>query len=427
MDLSSAWLLLTAALVLFMTPGLAFFYGGLVKASSVVSMMMLSFGAMGLIAVLWVLYGFNMSFVDGSSGDWIPEIVGNAFSDFGMADAAQAAFAGDGDLTLAGVIFGGTFAIITVALISGAIADRARFFPWMVFAGLFATLVYFPVAASVFSFVTDDEGVPTFTGWVGQLGGHLGFDTGTIDYAGGTAVHINAGAAALALALVLGQRVGFSRDLQKPHNVPLVLIGAAILWFGWFGFNGGAALATGVPGTNGSAGLIFVNTLVAPAAALLGWILVEHFKNGKATAVGAASGIVAGLVAITPACANLSPHWAIVLGLVAGGVCALAIEFKYKLGFDDSLDVVGIHLVGGLIGTLYLGFFAIDTGLFTGGNLEQLAVQAIPVLAIGAYSFTVAFILGKVIDKTIGFRIKPDEEAAGIDSVLHGEEGYALT
>jgi Amt family ammonium transporter len=427
MDLSSAWLLLTAALVLFMTPGLAFFYGGLVKASSVVSMIMLSFGAMGLIGVLWVLYGFNMAFVDGSSGDWIPEVVGNAFSDFGMADAAQAAFAGDGDLTLAGVIFGGTFAIITVALISGAIADRARFFPWMVFAGLFATLVYFPVAASVFSFVTDDDGVPTFTGWVGQLGGHLGFDTGTIDYAGGTAVHINAGAAALALAIVLGKRVNFSRELAKPHNVPLVLIGAAILWFGWFGFNGGAALATGTPGTNGSAGLIFVNTLVAPAAALLGWILVEHFKNGKATAVGAASGIVAGLVAITPACANLTPLWAIVLGLLAGAVCALAIEFKYKLGFDDSLDVVGIHLVGGVIGTLYLGFFAIDTGLFTGGgNLEQLIVQLIPAVAIGLYSFVVAFILGTIIDKTIGFRIKEDEEAAGIDSVLHGESGYAF-
>jgi Amt family ammonium transporter len=427
MDLSSAWLLLTAALVLFMTPGLAFFYGGLVKASSVVSMMMLSFGAMGLVAVLWVLYGFNTAFVDGTSADWIPEVVGNPFSDFGLSDAAQAAFAGDGDLTLAGVIFGGTFAIITVALISGAIADRARFFPWMVFAGLFATLVYFPVAASVFSFVTDDEGVPTFTGWVGQLGDHLGLDAFTIDYAGGTAVHINAGAAALALAIVLGKRVNFSRELAKPHNVPLVLIGAAILWFGWFGFNGGAALATGTPGTNGSAGLIFVNTLVAPAAALLGWILVEHFKNGKATAVGAASGIVAGLVAITPACANLSPLWAIVLGLLAGAVCALAIEFKYKLGFDDSLDVVGIHLVGGVIGTLYLGFFAIDSGLFTGGgNLDQLIVQFIPAVAVGAYSFVVAFILGTVIDKTIGFRIKEDEEAAGIDSVLHGESGYSF-
>ncbi|MDR7087428.1 Amt family ammonium transporter [Aeromicrobium panaciterrae] len=428
MDLSSAWLLLSAALVLFMTPGLAFFYGGLVKAKSVVSMMMLSFGAMGLVAVLWVLYGFNMSFVDGSKGDWIPEIVGDAFSDFGLADTAKAAFGGGGELTLAGVIFGATFAIITVALVSGAIADRARFFPWMVFAGLFATLVYFPVAAWVFAFTVDDKGVPTFTGWVGQLSTHLDIaDKFTIDYAGGTAVHINAGAAALALALVLGKRVNFSRELNKPHNVPLVLIGAAILWFGWFGFNGGAALATGTPGTNGSAGLIYVNTLVAPAAALLGWILVEHFKNGKATAVGAASGIVAGLVAITPACANLSPHWAIVLGLLAGGVCAIAIEFKYKLGFDDSLDVVGIHLVGGLIGTLFLGFFAIGTGLFTGGgNLEQLVLQAIPAFAIGLYSFIVAYILGTIIDKTIGFRVKADEEAAGIDSVLHGEEGYAL-
>lgn len=426
MDLSSAWLLLTAALVLFMTPGLAFFYGGLVKASSVVSMMMLSFGAMGLVAVLWVLYGFNMSFVDGTGADWIPEILGNPFSDFGLADGATAAFNGEGDLVFAGVIFGATFAIITVALISGAIADRARFFPWMLFAGLFSTLVYFPVASWVFAFVTDDEGVPTFTGWIGQLGEHLGFDAFTIDYAGGTAVHINAGAAALALALVLGKRVGFSKELAKPHNVPLVLIGAAILWFGWFGFNGGAALATGVPGTNGSAGLIFVNTLVAPAAALLGWIVVEHFKNGKATSIGAASGVVAGLVAITPACANLKPHWAIVLGLLAGAVCALAVELKWKLGFDDSLDVVGIHLVAGVIGTLYLGFFAINTGLFVGGNYEQLVLQAIPALAVGAYSFVMAFILGTIIDKTIGFRVKEDEEAAGIDTSLHGESGYAL-
>jgi ammonium transporter, Amt family len=420
------WLMITAALVLFMTPGLAFFYGGLVRAKSVVSMMMLSFGSIGLVGVLWVLFGFNQAFVDGSSADWIPEILGNPFSDFGLSDAAAAAFAGGdgGDaaaVTLASAFFGGTFAIITVALISGAIADRARFFPWMVFAGLFSVLVYFPVASWVFAFVVNDDGSATFTGWVGQLGSHLGLDVSTIDFAGGTAVHINAGAAALALALVLGKRVGFSKELQKPHNVPLVLIGAAILWFGWFGFNGGAAT------TLGQGSLIFVNTLVAPAAALLGWIIVEHVHNGKATAVGAASGVVTGLVAITPSCANLSPIWAIVLGLFAGGVCALAIDLKFKLGFDDSLDVVGIHLVAGVIGTLYLGFFATDTGLFTGGgNLDQLIVQLIPAAAVGAYSFVVAFILGTIINKTIGFRIKEDEEAAGIDSVLHGESGYAF-
>ncbi|MCX6401527.1 MAG: ammonium transporter [Propionibacteriales bacterium] len=422
MSLPVVWLLITAALVLFMTPGLAFFYGGLVKSKSVISMMMLSFGSIGLVAVLWILFGFNQAFVDGSSGDWIPEILGNAFFDFGMNDAAKAAFAGEegSGLVMAFVIFGGTFAIITVALISGAIADRARFWPWMLFVGLFSVLVYFPVASWVFSFVTNEDGSATFTGWVGQLGTHLGYDTSTIDFAGGTAVHINAGAAALALALVLGKRkVGFSKEEAQPHNVPLVLIGAAILWFGWFGFNGGAATS------DGQAGLIFVNTLVAPAAALVGWIVVEHFKEGKATAVGAASGIVAGLVAITPSCANLTPMWAIVLGLVAGAVCALAIELKYKIGVDDTLDVVGIHLVAGLIGTLYLGFFAIDTGLFTGGNIEQLVVQAIPAFAIMAYSFIMAFAIGTAIEKTIGFRAKEEDEVAGIDLALHGE-GYAI-
>ena len=422
MNFPTFWLLVTAAMVLFMTPGLAFFYGGLVKAKSVVSMMMLSFGTIGLVGVLWMIYGFNMAFVDGSGSDWIPEVLGNPFSDLGLSDAAQAAFANeDGSgAVLAGAAFGSTFAIITVALISGAIADRARFFPWMLFAGLFATLVYFPVASWVFSFVVDGD-TTTFTGWVGQLGTHLGLDVSTIDFAGGTAVHINAGAAALALALVLGKRVNFTKEAAKPHNVPLVLIGAAILWFGWFGFNAGAAT------TDGTAALIVVNTIVCPAAAALGWIFTEHFKSGKATAVGAASGVVTGLVAITPSCANLSPTWSIVLGLVAGAVCALAIDLKWKLGYDDSLDVVGIHLVAGFIGTLYLGFFAIDTGLFTGGgNLDQLIVQVIPAFAVAIYSFVVAFVIGKVIDVTIGFRVHEDEEAAGIDTVLHGEAGYAL-
>ncbi len=202
--------------------------------------------------------------------------------------------------------------------------------------------------------------------------------------------------------------------------MPLVLIGAAVLWFGWFGFNGGAATA------DGQAALIFVNTIVCPAAAAIGFIVVEHFRHGKATAVGAASGVVAGLVAITPACANLTPFWSIVLGLVAGAVCAVAIELKYKLGFDDSLDVVGLHLVAGVIGTLYLGFFAIDTGLFTGGNIDQLIVQFIPAVAIATYSFVMAFIIAKVIDVTVGFRVTEEEEVAGIDSVLHGGEGYAL-
>lgn len=416
MTLGVLWLLITAALVLFMTPGLAFFYGGLVKSKSVISMMMLSFGSMGVVAVLWILFGFNQAYVDGSSADWIPRVLGNPFSDFALQDAAKAAFAGEegAGVIMASAIFGATFAIITVALISGAIADRARFWPWMLFSALFATLVYFPVASWVFAFDSTGD----FTGWVNKQDEFFGFSTGTIDFAGGTAVHINAGAAALALALVLGKRkVGFSKEEAQPHNVPLVLIGAAILWFGWFGFNGGAAIA------DGQVGLIFVNTLVAPAAALVGWIVVEHFREGKATAVGAASGIVAGLVAITPACANLTPIWAIVLGLIAGAVSAIAIDLKYKIGVDDTLDVVGIHLVSGLIGTLFLGFFAIDTGLFVGGNYEQLVVQAIPAFTIMAYSFAVAFALGKLIDVTIGFRAKEEDEIAGIDLALHGE-GY---
>lgn len=399
---SIAWAITATALVLFMTPGVAFFYGGLVKAKSVVSMMMMSFGALGLISVLWVLYGFNMSAVDS-----VWAFAGNPFSDFALSSLATGETA---NVDLIGVAFGATFAIITVALISGAIADRAKFGAWMIFAGVWATLVYFPVAAWVWG-----------GGWILNLGEVLGLP-GVIDYAGGTAVHINAGAAALALALVLGKRVGFQKGMDKPHNVPLTLLGASVLWFGWFGFNAGAEFLNGLANT----GLIVLNTLGATAAAILGWLLVEKFKDGKPTSVGAASGAVAGLVAITPACANLEPGWALLLGLVAGAVCALAIELKFKLGFDDSLDVVGIHLVGGLIGTLYLGFFAIGTGLFTGGDLGQLAVQSIAAFGVLIYSFVVAFVLGFAIEKTIGFRVKNEDELAGIDTIVHGEEGYKL-
>jgi len=401
-----AWSITATALVLFMTPGVAFFYGGLVRAKSVVSMMMMSFGALGLVSVLWILYGFNMSVIT----DGPQFLAGNPFSDFGLATAA-----GD-DNALVGITYGATFAIITVALISGAIADRAKFGSWMIFAGVWATLVYFPVAAWVWG-----------GGWIFNLGANMGLDVSVIDYAGGTAVHINAGAAALALALVLGKRVGFSKGLSKPHNVPLVLLGAAILWFGWFGFNAGAEGTFGLLGTEDSnAGLIILNTLGATAAAIIGWLIIEKIKDGKPTSVGAGSGAIAGLVAITPSCAALAPGWALLLGLVAGVVCALAIELKFKLGFDDSLDVVGIHLVGGLIGTLYLGFFATGTGLFVGGGVEQLLVQAIAAIGVLVYSFVVAFVIGFAIEKTIGFRIKNEDELAGVDTVVHGEEGYAL-
>ncbi len=402
-----SWAITATALVLLMTPGVAFFYGGLVKAKSVVSMMMMSFGSIGLVAVLWILFGFSMSAVDSPT-----QFAGNPFADFGLAGLAEGP---DANVALLGVAYGATFAIITVALISGAIADRAKFGSWLIFAGIFATVGYFPIAAWVWG-----------GGWIMNLGETLfpGGDIAVIDYAGGTAVHINAGAAALALAIVLGKRIGFQKGILKPHNVPLTLLGAALLWFGWFGFNAGAEwLAEDM----GGVGLIGINTLGATAAAILGWILIEKIKDGKPTSVGAASGAVAGLVAITPACANLTPGWALLLGVVAGVLCALAVELKFRLGFDDSLDVVGIHLVGGLLGTIYLGFFATGQGLFVGGDWRLLVVQVIAAGGVLIYSFVVAFIIGFAIEKTIGFRVTSEDEIAGVDSVVHGEEGYALT
>ncbi|KQN45847.1 MULTISPECIES: ammonium transporter [unclassified Frigoribacterium] len=417
---NTAFMLICAALVLLMTPGLAFFYGGLVKAKSVISMMMLSFGAMGLIGVLWVLFGYAIAFgnptsIPGGSESFvgIQGLFGLDVANLGLGAAFEDSLDPTGAYpTIAFAAFQATFAIITVALISGAIADRAKFGAWMIFAGVWATVVYFPVASWVFNFTKDADG-NTVGGWIAAMG--------VIDFAGGTAVHINAGAAALALALVLGKRVGFAKGADKPHNPPFVLLGAGLLWFGWFGFNAGSELAA-----DGVAALAFLNTIAAPAAAVLGWLVVEKLKDGKATSVGAASGAVAGLVAITPACAALTPGWAVVLGVVAGAVCALAIDLKFKLGFDDSLDVVGIHLVGGLIGTLYLGIFANDTGLIFSGTFTQLGIQALSALAVMLYSFVLAFVIGFVIEKTIGFRVKNEDEVAGIDLALHGEEGYVL-
>ena len=414
---NTAFLLICSALVLLMTPGLAFFYGGLVKAKSVISMMMLSFGALGLIGVLWVLYGYAIAFANNVGVDGVIGIDTGALGLTSLLEAPEgAAFP-----PLAFAAFQATFAIITVALISGAIADRAKFGAWMLFAGLWATIVYFPVASWVFNFTLDPETLAfTDGGWI-TYGMQEFFGVGAIDFAGGTAVHINAGAAALALALVLGKRVGFAKGAHVPHNPPFVLLGAGLLWFGWFGFNAGSQLAA-----DGVAALAFVNTIAAPAAALLAWLIVEKVKDGKPTSVGAASGAVAGLVAITPACASLTPVWAIVLGLLAGTMCALAVDLKFKLGFDDSLDVVGIHLVGGLIGTLYLGFFANGTGLIYSGSLTQLLVQAIAAFAVMIYSFVMAYVIGTAIEKTIGFRVTEEDEIAGIDPTVHGEAGYVL-
>ncbi|CAB4634753.1 unannotated protein [freshwater metagenome] len=409
---NTTFVLFSAALVLLMTPGLAFFYGGLVKAKSVVSMMMLSFGSLALISVLWVLYGYAITFADVGDTGWIgiPHIIGIDTSALGLAAQVTDAAAPAGAYPeMAFVAFQATFAIITVALISGAIADRAKFGAWMVFAGLWATLVYFPVAGWVFNFTAETDG-----GWIVDK-------LGAIDFAGGTAVHINAGAAALALAIVLGKRFGFSKGIMQPHNVPLTLIGAALLWFGWFGFNAGSELAA-----DGLAALAVINTIAAPAAAMLGWITVEKIRHGKGTSVGAASGVIAGLVAITPACASVEPVWAILLGAISGVVCAIAIDVKFSFGFDDSLDVVGIHLVGGIIGTLYIGLFGTGVGAFFGYGFGQLLAQAIGAGAVLLYSFVMALIIGFAIEKTMGFRVRAEDEIAGIDTVVHGEEAYAF-
>ncbi len=404
------FLITCIAMVLFMTPGLAFFYGGLVRASSVVSMMMMSFSALALVSILWIAYGYAIAFsgagtsgylgVDGVLGIDIENLFLNKFLDERMSF----------DLVFAA--FQGTFAVITVALISGAIADRARFGSWMLFAGIWATLVYFPIAGWVFNFTLDENGSIVDGGWLVK-------DVGLLDFAGGTVVEVGSGAAALAVALVLGKRFGFRKGMYAPHNVPLTLIGAAILWFGWFAFNAGSELAA-----DGIASLAFLNTLIAPAAAMLSWAAFERITAGKPTAVGIASGAIAGAVAITPSCAFLDPVWAIVLGLLVGVICAWAIELKFALGFDDSLDVVGIHLVGGIVGTLFIGLFGRGVGLFFGNSADQLVAQAIGVLTIGLYSFVMAWLIAFGIEKTIGFRVQSVEEEAGIDPIQHGQLAY---
>jgi len=414
----TAWVLTSAALVLLMTPGLALFYGGMVRAKSVLNMMMMSFGALGLITVLWTLYGYSLAFGDDVGGG----LLGNL--DFvGLKGLLSAAPLGgvEGEAAgippLAFVGFQAVFAIITVALISGAIADRAKFGSWMVFAGVWATVVYFPVAHWVFS----------FDGYTAEVGGWIANDLKAIDFAGGTAVHINAGAAGLALALVLGKRIGFGKEALRPHNLTLVMIGAGLLWFGWFGFNAGSALGAG-----DVAAVAWINTLVATAAASLAWCATEKLRDGHATSLGAASGIVAGLVAITPACSAVNPFGAIIVGAVAGVLCALAVSLKFRWGYDDSLDVVGVHLVGGVAGTLLVGIIGTSAapagvdGLLYGGGVDQLWRQAVAAGAVLAFSFVLAYVIGTVIDKTIGFRLDAESEVTGVDLRTHAESAYEL-
>ncbi len=433
---NTAWVLTSAALVLLMTPGLAFFYGGMCRSKSVLNMLMMSFSALGIVSVLWVVYGYAISFGTTSSGlfGWssgyvgLKDLVHNVTVD--KAEGGVVNTFGLPDLTFAA--FQVMFAVITVALISGAVADRMKFSAWLAFTTIWVTVVYFPVAHWVFFFGSvkgdaDPAGAGFASGFVKDSGGWIVNQLGALDFAGGTAVHINAGAAALALVLVLGKRKGFGKEAMRPHNLPLVMIGAGLLWFGWFGFNAGSAL-----GANGLASLAFMNTNVATAAALLAWILTERFRDGHATTLGAASGAVAGLVAITPACGFVNPLGAIAIGAVAGIGCCLAIGLKTKIGYDDALDVVGVHLVGGLLGTLMVGvvadseFAAGYSSIVDGGSFELLGKQAIAASAVLAYSFTVTLVIALLIKYTIGIRITEEAEAVGIDQSEHAETGYEL-
>jgi Amt family ammonium transporter len=425
---NGAWMLTAASLVFLMTPGVAFFYGGMCRSKSILNMLMLSTGAMVVVAVIWPLWGWSIAY----GNDDIVGIFANPFEQFmlnGMIQSVDgvytsipvdgAAYAGTIDIA-----FQVTFAIITVALISGAIAERVKFSTWLIFVALWITFVYCPMAHMVWGggLLSDSEnslsailfhGTGSGAEWSANVAPH--------DFAGGTVVHINAGIAALVVILIIGKRVGFGKESSRPHNLPFVMLGAFLLWVGWFGFTAGSAFAS-----DGVAGYAWVSTTAATGAASLAWIITERIRDGKFTSLGAASGIVAGLVAITPAADVLAPGYAILVGAIAGIVCCLAIGLKYKLKYDDSLDVIGVHFVGGLIGTISIGFFAVDTGLITGSShsFNQLIMQLVITIVAIIYSGVVTSIIAFILDRTVRWRVTKDEEVAGIDFADHGETAY---
>jgi ammonium transporter, Amt family len=403
---NTAWMLISTGLVLFMTPGLAFFYGGMVRAKNVLGMLMQNFFAMGLLAIIWVAIAFSLAFGNFGDGGWIGNL------DFAWMKGVNQtvgpeAFA----LTIPFILFCAyqmTFAVITPALITGATADRLKFKAYAVFIAIWLVVVYAPVAHWVFG-----------GGWLAKLG--------ALDFAGGAVVHINAGAAALAMVLVLGKRRGWPREGMHPHNLPLTMLGTGILWFGWFGFNAGSALAA-----DGVAAQAVMNTFLAASAGMIGWLLVEQIKDGKPTTLGAASGAVAGLVAITPCAGFVGGMSPILIGLIAGVVCVLAIHMKFRFGYDDSLDVIGVHLVGGLIGALLLGVFAdssvnplvVNEGLAHGGGVRLLWYQFVASAVTLAFSFVASFLIAKAIDKVIGLRVSEEDEDEGLDFSQHAETAY---
>ena len=406
---ATAWVLMSSALVLFMTPGLAFFYGGMVRSRHVLGMLMQNFFSMGIVSVLWAVVGFSLAFGDGG------RFIGNLeFAGLrGLADATTQlpGYTGDFALVVPVMAFAAyqmMFAVITPALITGATADRLKFSGYAVFLSAWLILVYTPVAHWVFS--------PT--GWL--------FTWGALDFAGGTVVHVNAGIAALMCVLVVGKRKGWPNTPMPPHNLPFTLLGTGILWFGWFGFNAGSALAA-----NGVAAQAFMNTHLAAASGMLGWLVVERIKGGHATTLGAASGAVTGLVAITPCAGFVGGMSPVIIGLVAGGLCFSAIQLKFRFGYDDSLDVVGVHLVGGIVGSMVLGLFADSSvnslgadGLFFGGGAELLGKQAVAVLATLAFSGTLSYGLARLVQATIGLRVDEDQETEGLDISQHAEVAY---
>jgi Amt family ammonium transporter len=412
---STAWVLASTALVMLMTPGLALFYGGMVRTKAVLNVMMTSFVCLAVVGVVWVVYGYSLAFGSDAWGGLI-----GGFNDVGLRHL-DTAVVGSGPTAIpAGVfaMFELMFAVITVALLAGAVAERTRFWPWTLFVLAWVTVVYLPEAHWVFAF--DGATGP------GSVGGWIANRLHALDFAGGTAVEIDSGASALALVLVVGKRRGWPRDPIRPHNLPSVLLGAGLLWFGWFGFNAGSAL-----GATAAAGTALVSTMTAGAAAVLAWLVVEQIRDGKPTSLGAASGAVAGLVGITPACAYVEPLGALVIGLAAGAICALAVRLKFRFGFDDSLDVVAVHGVGGLVGMLLIGLLASATtnpagadGLLYGGGFAQLGRQAVAVVAVLAYSFLVTALIAWVISRTIGLRVDPEVEAEGVDEGEHAESGY---
>jgi Amt family ammonium transporter len=429
MDGYYAFMLVASTLVLMMTmPALALFYGGMSRSKSVLNMMMMSFGALGVVGVVYVLWGYSMSY----GGSDVGGLFADPFTAFGLKDVTYD--------TYIVVAFQMTFAVITAALVSGAIADRVKFSAWMVFVPIWVTLSYFPLAHMVwgggFLSPLDDNGLPALV---------YGFADGIAavipqDYAGGTVVHINAGIAGLVLAMVIGRRLGFGKEPMKPHNLTLTMIGAGLLWFGWFGFNvGSIVFVEGDGGAKDTAqfmtetGVTWVNTTVATCAAMLAWLLVERIRDGKSTSLGAASGIVAGLVAITPACGAVSVVGALAIGAVAGALCALAVGLKHRFGYDDSLDVVGVHLVGGLVGTIMIGLVSsasapggID-GLFYGGGIDPLVIQTLVALFAMLWSGVATLLVALAIKYTMGWRIEEDEEVDGVDFAEHGESAYDLT